>query len=257
MSLALVHSQLVSSGGRVLREDYLLPRSRNVKDTVRRIHRTEPDVIVSALAGDTNGPFFSALRSGDGDAQRIPTLNLVADEWELRLPLEARRKAGAFVAGDYVAANYFESLPDRTNQTFVREFKRRYGVPHVSDTVAAAYAGVHLWARAVRAAGDTSPEAVLRSVRGASIKAPGGTVYADRQNRHLWKRARVGRIRLDGRIEPVWSSEAVIRPAPYSPYRSKQEWDSLVSYLYQGWGKRWERRPGGPELPLESRPGAP
>ncbi|WP_326688160.1 MULTISPECIES: urea ABC transporter substrate-binding protein [unclassified Streptomyces] len=256
VSLALVHSQLMSSGGRVLGEEYLLPRSRDVKGTVLRIHKTEPDVIVSALAGDTNGPFFSALRSGDADAQRIPTLNLVADEWELR-SLEARRKSGAFVAGDYVAANYFESLPDHVNQTFVREFKRRYGVPHVSDTVAAAYAGVHLWARAVRAAGNTSPEAVLRSVRGASVKAPGGTVYADRQNRHLWKRARVGRIRLDGRIEPVWSSEAVIRPAPYSPYRSKQEWDSLVSYLYQGWGKRWERKPGGPKLPLESRPGAP
>ncbi|MDJ1138198.1 urea ABC transporter substrate-binding protein [Streptomyces iconiensis] len=256
VSLALVHSQLSSSGGRVTGEEYLPPGSENVKETVRRIRKTEPDVIVSALAGDTNGPFFSALRGGGRDAQRIPTLNLVADEWELRSQ-EARRKSGAFVAGDYVAANYFESLPDAANTRFVREFKRRYGAAHVSDTVAAAYTGVHLWARAVRAAGDTSPEAVLRSVRGASVKAPGGTVYADRQNRHLWKRARVGRIRLDGRIEPVWSSEAVIRPAPYSPYRSKQEWDSLVSYLYQGWGRRWARPPGGSQLPLESRPGAP
>lgn len=256
VSLALVHSQLISAGARVLGEEYLPPGSKSVKKTVGRIRKTEPDVIVSGLAGETNGPFFSALRGGGPGPQRIPTLNLVADEWELRSP-EARRKSGAYVAGDYVAANYFESLPDRANTRFVREFKRRYGVAHVSDTVAAAYTGVHLWARAVRAAGDSSPEAVLRSVRGASVKAPGGTVYADRQNRHLWKRARVGRIRLDGRIEPVWSSEAVIRPAPYSPYRSKQEWDSLVSYLYQGWGRRWTRPPGGPQLPLESRPGAP
>lgn len=255
VSLALVRSQLASCGARVVGEDYLEPDTEKVSAVVRRIRGAEPDVIVSALAGATNGPFFTALR-GDADGRRIPTLNLVSDEWELR-SAEAQRKAGAYVAGDFVAANYFESLPDAANRRFVREYKRRYGARRVSDTIAAAYAGVHLWAHAVRSAQDAAPEAVLRAVRGASLAAPGGTVYADRQNRHLWKRARVGRIRLDGRVEPVWSSEAVIRPAPYSPYRSKQEWDALVRYQYHGWGARWERPPGGRLLPQESRPGAP
>nr|WP_241266249.1 transporter substrate-binding protein [Streptomyces boncukensis] len=258
VSLALVHSQLTAAGGKVVGEDYLPPDTDQVSRTVRRIVLAKPDLIVSALAGATNAPFFTRLREAGADSgrQRVPALNLVADEWELRSQT-ARSKAGAYVAGDYVAANYFEELPDAANARFVREFKRRSGAPHVSDTVAAAYAGVHLWAHAVRSAGSVEPRAVLRAVRGASVRAPGGTVYADRGNRHLWKRARLGRIQLDGKIEQVWSSEAVIRPSPYSPYRSKEEWDRLVSHLYQGWGKRWTRPPGGPELPLEPRPGAP
>ncbi|WP_344527301.1 urea ABC transporter substrate-binding protein [Streptomyces albiaxialis] len=258
VSLALVHSQLTAAGGKVVGEDYLPPDSKKVSDTVRRIRELKPDLIVSALAGDTNAPFFTRLRKkgADGGSVRIPALNLVADEWELRSQ-DTRSKAGAYVAGDYVAANYFEELPDAANTRFVAKFKKRYGAAHVSDTVAAAYAQVHLWARAVRAAGSVEPQEVLRSVRGASFRAPGGTVYADRENRHLWKRARLGRIGLDGRIEQVWSSEAVIRPAPYSPYRSKQDWDRLVSHLYHGWGERWERPPGGPELSQESRPGSP
>jgi urea transport system substrate-binding protein len=105
--------------------------------------------------------------------------------------------------------------------------------------MSAAYSNVHLWAQAVRAVGTVEPGAVLRVVRGQRRPAPESTVYIDEESLHTWKKARIGCIRADGQVDIIWASEALMRPMPYSPYRTRREWHDLLDRLYRGWGESW------------------
>jgi urea transport system substrate-binding protein len=103
----------------------------------------------------------------------------------------------------------------------------------------AAYSGVHLWAQAVGKAGDATPAEVRKAIDGQSFAAPGGLVYVDGETRHTWKPVRVGKVRRDGQFAIVWDSGHAVRPVPYPLYRRKDEWDSFLRALYDGYGKRW------------------
>ena len=69
----------------------------------------------------------------------------------------------------------------------------------------------------------------------------------DDETQHTWHPVFVGRIRNDGQFDIVWSSEKPIRPIPYPPSRSREEWDSFLENLYQAWGG-WAN-PGTAGLP--------
>nr|WP_276617703.1 urea ABC transporter substrate-binding protein [Streptomyces coryli] len=245
---AVIRAQLESIGGTVAGEGYLPlgeRRPQAVRKAVRRITAARPDAIVSTMVGDTNLTFVKELERAGATPKTMPVLSAVMGETELRV-MDARP-----LAGNYVAMSYFQSLPGRTNRTFVDRFKRRFGRDSaVSDSPEAAYTSVLLWAQAVERAGSTDTDAVREALRGASLDSPEGTVYVDEENLHLWKYARLGRICPDGQISLVWQSETVIHPVPYSPYRRRQEWLDLIRSLYDGWGGRWDRPPGGRELPV-------
>ncbi|MFJ2745208.1 urea ABC transporter substrate-binding protein [Streptomyces sp. NPDC087440] len=244
---AVIKAQLAATGGTVAGEHYLPlgeTRPQAVQDATARILRARPDAIVSTVVGDTNIPFFKALLDAGATSRTLPVLSLVLNESELRA-MDARR-----MAGNYVAMNYFQSVRTAENAAFVRRYKARYGPDAViSDPAEASYSSVMLWAQAVREAGSADPAAVTGALRGARWRSPGGTVFVDRENLHLWKTARLGRIRADGQMDVVWESETVIHPVPYSPFRRRQDWDDLLKGLYEGWGGRWDRPPGGQVLP--------
>jgi urea transport system substrate-binding protein len=80
---------------------------------------------------------------------------------------------------------------------------------------------------------------VRDAVANQRFEAPGGTVYVDPRNNHLWKIVRVGKVMEDGRFEIVWSSERPVRPDPYPGYRSRSEWEKFLEDLYTGWGESW------------------
>ncbi|CAM5243167.1 urea ABC transporter substrate-binding protein [Streptomyces spiroverticillatus] len=244
---AVVKAQLAATGGTVAGEHYLPlgeMRPEAVADATARILRARPDAIVSTVVGDTNLPFFKALLDAGATSRTLPVLSLVLNESELSA-MDARR-----MAGNYVAMNYFQSVRTPENAAFVRRYRARYGPDAViSDPAEASYSSVMLWARAVRDAGSADPAAVTEALRGASWQSPGGTVFVDRENLHLWKTARLGRIRTDGQMDVVWESETVIHPVPYSPFRRRQDWNDLLKGLYEGWGGRWDRPPGGKVLP--------
>ena len=100
------------------------------------------------------------------------------------------------MVGDYAAWNYFQSLDSEANREFVRKFKARYGSDRVtSDTIAAAYNSVRLWAQAVAEAETDDVAAVLKAVRKQSIE-------------------RTGRDHLDRRDDPAYLAAGLHRPDP-------------------------------------------
>ncbi len=249
----VIKDQLKALGGEVVGERYLILGAEEdeavfaeqLKEIAQEIVDTKPDFILNTINGDANGPFFRALREAGVTPQTTPAISFSIDENLLKsMGMEKQ-----LLVGDYAAWNYFQSVPTRENREFVRKFQQAYGNDSVtSDPIDAAYSGVYLWAEAVRNASDnkdwidiaaTRPEVVREHIGNRSFHAPGGMVFIDPQNQHLYKTARIGVIQSDGQFGLEWESDAPVRPAPYPMFRPMEAWDEYLAMLKQGWNGEW------------------
>lgn len=97
-------------------------------------------------------------------------------------------RANIDMAGDYGVWNYFQSIQSEQNQTFLKEFKNKYGQNRdVSDTMVSAYLGVMFWPEAVKSGKSFREEDILDNVGRKSMESLGGLVYVDPQTKHLCK----------------------------------------------------------------------
>ncbi len=231
---AVIRDEANACGCAVVGEEYLPLGGTDVAGVVRKIVEAKPDLIVNTINGDTNIAFFRALRRAGVTSQASPVLSLSISEQEL-----AALGPGA-VAGDYVAANYFQTLDTPQNQEFLRRFGQRYGSERVvSSPMATAYAGVHLWAQAVRAAGGDDARAIRAALPGQAGDAPYGPVRIDPATRHVVQTARVGRIDEAGRLVEVYLSPQPVAPEPFPPSRSRADWTTFLEGLHTRWGGQW------------------
>jgi urea transport system substrate-binding protein len=230
---AVIRDEARARGCVVVGETYLLLAATEVGPVVRQIVKARPDLIVNTINGDTNITFFRALRQAGIAPGDVPTLSLSISEEELSA-LGPRASAG-----DYVAANYFQSLDSPSNQEFLGRFGRRYGPERVvSSAMQTAYAGVHLWAKAVREAGRDDAAAIREAVKGQTIDAPQGTVRIDPATLHAVQVARVGRMDA-GRLGEVYRSPQPVVAEPFPGPRSRQQWVTFLEDLHRRWGGRW------------------
>ncbi|OWK40209.1 transporter substrate-binding protein [Fimbriiglobus ruber] len=221
----------------VVGESFIPLGSPDVAGVIERIKVCAPDAIVNTLNGGTNFHFFRALRAAGMTAERLPTLSVSIAESEV----EGLNPAA--LAGDYLAAAYFQTVDRPESRAFVDTFRSRYGEGRVvSDPMAGAYCGVHLWAQAATGAGTVDPTAVLGSLRGRQFDGPRGRVTIDPDTRHAWLPVRIGQIRADGQVSLVSGAgtEVPIRPIPYPPSRTLTEWEQFLRGLQFGWNGRWQ-----------------
>jgi urea ABC transporter urea binding protein len=233
---AIIRDEVERLHGEIIGEEYVLPDSTEVTRVVRKIAKSEPDVIFNSLVGDMNLFYTRLLRVAGITPERVPTVYFSVGEIELR-SLSSRE-----TMGDYAAWNYFQSLDRPENRIFVEKFRSRYGPQRVTaDPMEAAYLGVHLWAQAVEAAGTSETSAIRRALPNQKFDAPSGTVRIDPENHHTWKTMRLGKIVEGGQFEIVWSSEKPIRPEPYPSSRSAADWDEFLADLFNQWGRHWTK----------------
>ncbi len=245
----IAKDQLKALGAECVGESYILFGSANAAPSVEAIQKANPDVIISTVVGDSNGPFYQKLQTAGILPERTPVVSFSIAEDELRkLPLSA-------MVGDYAAWDYFQSIERTENQKFVERFRKRYpadsadGTDRVtSDVIEAAYNSVWLWAQAVSEAGSEEVGDVIRAMRRQSLNAPEGVVTVDEETQHTWRPVYIGRIRTDGQFDIVWSSEKPIRPIPYPRSRTHAEWDSFLENLHRSWGG-WANPGTGPGAP--------
>jgi urea transport system substrate-binding protein len=227
-----------STGAAVVGEYYfpMGPADRQVGEAVAAIRAKDPDLIVNTVGGMTDHLLTRALRRSGVTAKQAPMLSFVMPEEELRGPSPWR------VAGDYVACNYFQSIPGARNEEFVRRFRAHYGPQKVlTDPMENAYVAVHLWARAVRKAGSVEPAAVRRALEGQFYDAPDGPMRIDARTHYVWNIIRVAKVEAGGRIRIVWRTEEPVAPEPFPPGRSRAEWEKFLDDLYRKWGNHWEK----------------
>ncbi len=230
----VIRQEVAALGGTIVGEEYRPLGDTDFGDIVKKVVEAKPDMILNTIDGDSNRAFFRALRAAGITPERVPTLSFSISEQELR-GLDPKD-----VAGDYAARNYFQSLQRRENAAFVKRFQARYGAHRVtSDSVEAAYFGVHLWARAVERAGSDDPRAVRVAIKGLRFDAPEGQVRIDPDTLHTWKYFRLGRVVEGGQFEIVWSNDLPMRPEPFPPSRKRAEWEQFLKGLHDRWGGRW------------------
>lgn len=231
---AVVRDAAKALGCEIVGEEYLVLGSPDVADVVAKITQAKPDLIINTINGDTNVAFFRALRQAGVAPPDVPTLTMGLSVEELSV-LGPRA-----TAGNYVAANYFPSLDNPQNKDFLRRFARRHGADRVvTAEMGPAYAGVHLWAKAVRAAGRDDAPAIREAIKGQTLASPQGHIQVDPATQHLTQTARVARVDDAGRLVEVYLSPQPIVPEPFPASRSREEWAALLDKCYERWKKRW------------------
>jgi urea transport system substrate-binding protein len=231
---ALAGDFIKARGAQVVGEHYFVPDTGDVSDAIEKIKQAAPDLIFSAIEGETNATFYARLRQAGVSPEKTPVVSMSVSEEDLRvLPIKD------FV-GHYAAWNYVQSVEQPANERFVRRFKARYGQDRVTfDSVASAYNAVKLWAQAVSEMETDEIEYVLKNVRRQSLEAPEGLVSVDHDNLNNWRPFYLGKIRSDGQFEIVFTMPKAIQPLPYPRTRSRSAWNALLNDLSASWGGEW------------------
>lgn len=231
---AIIKDELTALGATLAGEQYIYFGSTEVDPVVQKILDAKPDVILSTVVGDSNAALYKKLREAGLTATKTPIVTVSIGEDELRkLPPQD-------IAGHYCAWSYFQSLNRPENVAFIKRFQSRYGKDRVTaDVIQTGYFSVFLWAQAVQECGSTDVHAIREALRGQSVDAPEGIVSIDPETQHTWRSFSVGKIREDGQVDIVWTSQKPIRPMPYPISRSKHDWEKFLDGMYTGWGNKW------------------
>ena len=218
-------------------EAYLPLTGGNVEALVESIRAANPDVVLNTMIGTINLSFYAALKKTGVVPEKRPVLAFGIAEDELR-----KFPMGDF-AGQYSALNYFQAVERPENREFIRKFKARFGDDRVTcDAIVAAYNSVMLWAQAANEAKTDDPKIVINHFDRQSLDAPEGIITVDQDSRSIWRPFHVGRARLDGQFDIVWSLEKPIRPLTFPLTRSKSQWQAFQTDLKTRWGGGWSAK---------------
>jgi len=209
------------AGGRIVDEIYVPVAAApgDFERVIRQTRQKKPDVIVSTVVGTGAVMLYEAYHDAGFDAALMPIASLTTTEAEVA---EMRPE---IAEGHLTSASFFETLDTPEARRFVTAFKQRFGpAAPVTAGAEAAYFQVHLYARALAAAGQDAPDAISAQLAGMEIEAPQGRVRIDPGNHHTELWSRIGRINAEGRFDIVWQSESRIRPDPYFVTASYEDW---------------------------------
>jgi urea transport system substrate-binding protein len=183
--------------------------------------------VVSTINGDSNVPFYKELGNQGLKATNVPVVAFSVGEEELR-GVDTKP-----LVGHLAAWNYFMSVKNPTNSTFIKKwtaYAKAHSIagqkdkPLTNDPMEATYIGIHMWAQAVEKAKSFDVAKVTAAMAGQKFKAPDGfTVEMDAKNHHLHKPVFIGEVRADGQFNVVWKTKGPIKAQPWSPYIAGNE----------------------------------
>jgi urea transport system substrate-binding protein len=222
----------------IVGEEYVPLGSTDVAAMVSKIAKQKPELIINSINGDTNVPFFRALRKANVLSKTTPTLSFSVSEEELNA-LTPRD-----IEGDYVAGNYIQSVDTPVNRAFLQRFHQRFSKQrNVSDPMQTAYYCTLMWADAVNAAGRLEPSAIRDAFKVRQIDAPQGPVRIDPATLHTIQLVRIGQFAANktgtAELREVYISPKPLLPEPFPPSRSRAEWERYLDGLYTKWGGHW------------------
>jgi urea transport system substrate-binding protein len=206
----------------IVGEHYLALGDTDVNAIIEKIIESKPDVILNNIEGEPNIAFFNELRKRGITPEKIPTMSFSFSEPELKL-FQTNS-----MTGDYATWSYFESIDNVENKNFIKKIETAYGSDQESsDAMEAAYYSIYLWKQAVEKAQSIDPSLVIPALHNQAFDAPQGLIHIAEHSLQTWQFARVGKIRSDKQFTILWSSEKAIKPLPYPPTRTVDEWNKI------------------------------
>ncbi|HVU10328.1 MAG TPA: urea ABC transporter substrate-binding protein [Phototrophicaceae bacterium] len=207
----IIAAQLAASGLTPVGTEYVPLGGTDFTSIMTEIQSAQPDVIFNTLNGDSNVAFFKQFTDAGYTADTLPVLSVSIAEQEVKaMGVEN-------ITGQLTSWNYYQTIDTPENAKFVADYKAKYGADEVTDDpMEAGYFGVYLWKEAVEKAGTDDIDTVRATIHagGISYAAPEGTVSIDGPTQHTVKAVRIGKIREDGLIDTIFSTDPVV-PDPY------------------------------------------
>ncbi|MDR3153683.1 MAG: urea ABC transporter substrate-binding protein [Deltaproteobacteria bacterium] len=170
--------------------------------------------VISTINGDANVPFYKELAAQNISAESIPVMAFSVGEEELS-GIDTKP-----LVGHLAAWNYFQSVENPANATFIAAWKEYIKDPKrvTNDPMEAHYIGFNLWVKAVEKAGTTDVDAVLKAIVGLETPNLTGGTARLLANHHLTKPVLIGEIQDDGQFQVVWSTEGEVEGDAWSDY---------------------------------------
>lgn len=198
---------------------------QTIVSKIKKFSAGKKTAVISTINGDSNVPFYKELGNQDIKSSQIPVMAFSVGEEELR-GIDSKP-----LRGHLASWNYFMSVKNPTNMSFIKKYKtwaKSNGVPNAStvvtnDPMEATYMGIKLWAKAATIAGSSAPTKVIKALdSGISIQSPSGyKVSMDTKNHHLHKPVMIGEIKPNGQFKVVHKTASTIKAEPWSPYIAK------------------------------------
>jgi ABC-type branched-subunit amino acid transport system substrate-binding protein len=203
---------LKANGGSVVGERYVSVHARwqDFLPIVQDIKRLRPDVIFSTVVGEGTVFLYQAYANVGLDPKQMPIASLTTTEAEIA--------AMGFDVGEghITAASYFQGIEGSANNSFVRQFKKRFGSDVSTNMCAeASYFQLHLFAKALEQVNTLDTEVLRAMVFGTSFEAPQGVVTVNPMSGHtdLW--TRIGRANSSGQFDVINQSKGAVRADPF------------------------------------------
>jgi branched-chain amino acid transport system substrate-binding protein len=184
------------NGAEVIGEEFAPLSQTSFESLVDKVEAADPDFIMSMLVGDNHAEFFRE-KAERGLSIPVGTSTAMAQAFEHK-----RYEPPAF-ADVHVGVNYMEELSTRENKSFVDRFYEKFpDADYINQEAQNNYVSIHLYAKAVEAAGTTDQEAVIEQLQsGLTFNAPEGTVTLDGATHHINHNMRIARADKNHNLE--------------------------------------------------------
>jgi branched-chain amino acid transport system substrate-binding protein len=185
---AWVKKYAEENGAEVIAVEFFPLEVSEFGPSIQKIQAAAPDMVFSALVGGPHASFYRQWTAA-GLKDRIPLASSTFSHGQEQIVLSPEEGNGIITL-----ASYFESVDNEANRAFVERWHRRFGAdyPVITEFAASTYAGLHLWAKAVTAAGTTDRMPVIEALEaGLSFDGPSGKLTIDPKTHHVMLDARI------------------------------------------------------------------
>jgi urea transport system substrate-binding protein len=173
------------NGGKIVGEEFVPLGVSQFSSSINKIQQAKPNILVTLLAG---GPQYSFYEQwGTSGIKGLPMASTVT----IAEAYEHKQFKPPALANMYVTAPFIEELASKTPEakTFVDNFRKKFpDEKYIGMEAETEYDGFYLYAEAVKKAGTTEKEAVIKALEsGISINSPSGKVTIDGKSHHVIK----------------------------------------------------------------------
>ena len=192
-SIAYSTELIESLGGSVVGTEFVpIGGTTDWGPIIGRIRDAQPDVYFPFIGGDD---LIANLRQfyDFGLNEDIAIASTLLDESFIpAIPEDAR-------GGIPTAASYFMAVDTPENAAFLEAFHGRWGDDAIVTNIGeATYDSIHLWAKAVEAAGSLDKEAVIDALPSVTFAAPQGEIQIQEGSNHAILRSLIAETQADG-----------------------------------------------------------
>jgi len=184
-------------GGTILGEEYQPLQQSDWTAIISKIRAANPDGIMYATSG--GGPNIDFMKQFKAAGLKMPVGSLSIDEL-------TAEQGGNAAEGVYYTADYFTSIDNPENKTFLEAMKKKFGanLKTPNSLSEPEYDGIYAYAMAVEKAKSTDADKVAAVLPTVVFKGPRGAVQMNKQH-HAPLPVYLAQVQADGKTKIIQS----------------------------------------------------